>query len=190
VTRRTKIKPKSPEKIAEEKAAKRRTDFAAVGMQPDAADLTANSEDVVSITRASQHTAETARRMDAIEALKEGLPQGAYTLARNLERDMAMARGEHDQGRPMQRVDEDKATGRTDAMLAAADRVRGILARIGDRDRWLLTELLSPSAETLLRSTTWRDTVAYITGETHHHAQGAAVRAAVANLLPAHQKAA
>jgi hypothetical protein len=76
--------------------------------------------------------------------------KGAYDAARRLERDIITARGEHDQGRHLERVDNDQAGDRTDAMVEASRRVDKILGRIGERDAYLLSELISPSVQTRL----------------------------------------
>ncbi len=88
----------------------------------------------------------------------------------------------------MARVDEERGRDRTDAMIMAGVRVDAALAMIGDRDAFLLVELIAPSPATQLQAVTWRDVVAYVTGETHTHAQGAVVRMACANLAAAYNK--
>ena len=106
---------------------------------------------------------------------------GAYDAARRLEADMRQQRGEADRGRSVVRGGEGP-TDVTDARLAAGDRVRIALSRIGDRDALLLTELIYPS----IPRETWRETASYVTGETNEVAQAAAVRSACANLACAY----
>jgi hypothetical protein len=172
-------KPRTPEQIAADKAAKlaaqRAIDFAAVGLQALASTLPANED--ISIQREGQKTKETARRMDAFDALQDGMHPGAFDAARRLERDMRIRRGEHDRGRPSMRVDSDGGRDRTDQAIEAGERVDAVLAKIGERDAWLLSELIYPST-----GRAWRETVAYVTGESHAHAQGAVVRSACENL--------
>jgi len=172
-------RPKSPEQVKREQAEQRARDFEAVGLQADASVLPMNA--AVEVDRESQATAQRARRADAFDLLKDGMRAGSYDAVRKLERDLTIRRGEHDRGRYVDRVDGDKPHGRTDAMIAAGERVDAVLSRIGERDAWLLQVLLSPTAKP------WREIVAYITGETDHHAQGAAVRSASANLADAYR---
>jgi hypothetical protein len=183
-TKRT--KPKTPEQIAADKASARALAFAEVGMQAAASTLKANA-DIQAEAKTREHTAR-ARRMDAFEHLKEGMGKGHYDAARRLERDITISRGEHDRGRSLDRVDNDKATDRTDAMIAASKRVEHALARIGERDGWLLTQLIAPAIHVALSATTWRDVVSYITGEENPHAQAAVVRAACANLAAVYDR--
>lgn len=172
-------KPKNPEQIAAEKRAQRVRDFAAVEMQPEAASLPSSAS--IEVRRDNQRTVAGARRWDAFDALREGMTPGAYDAARRLEADMRQQRGEVDRGRSVVRGGEGP-TDVTDARLAAGDRVRIALSRIGDRDALLLTELIYPS----IPRETWRDTVAVITGEENQVAQAAAVRSACANLALAY----
>jgi hypothetical protein len=81
----------------------------------------------------------------------------------------------------MERVD---CTGghATDAIVQAAQRVDDLRDRIAPRDYWLLCELIIPPID----RGTWRDHVAFITGESHVHAQGAVVRAICVNLRDAY----
>lgn len=180
---RTKAKPKDPQMAAAERRA---AAFGAVGLQMAASALRANA-DINAEPKDREHEAR-ARRQDAFDALREGMVKGAYDAARRLERDIITARGEHDQGRHLERVDNDHAGDRTDAMVEASRRVEKILARVGPRDAWLLSELISPSVQTRLSATNWRGIVAYITGEENPHAQGAVVRAACANLAMGYDK--
>jgi hypothetical protein len=191
---RKRSKPKSPEQIALEKLAQRARDLEAVNIQPEAASLPSNENIIVQ--RKSQQTLAGARRWDCFDALAAKnrkpddklspvLDTASYTAARQLERDMREQRGEVDRGSSGMRVDSDPDRGdHTDAMVAAGKRVRAVLAKIGDRDAMLLTELIYPS----IPRETWRDTVAYVTGETHSHAQAAVVRAACANLAAAYSR--
>jgi hypothetical protein len=184
---RKRSQPKSPEQIAAEKLARRMQDFSAVDMQPGAAALTANGD--VLIERGNQEHVERARRLDAFEALKADMNRkapGAYDAARRLERDIIIRRGEHDHGRPPEKVDGAiiSAYCRNDQIIAAAERVNAVMRGLSDRDAWLLRDLivLPPNRDH------WREVVSFITGETHTHAQGAAVRAACVNLRDAYER--
>lgn len=179
-------KAKTPEQIAAEKAARRAADFASVGLDPAAAALTAN--DGIEIRRKDQKHEHTARRADVFDVLKEGMQPGCYDAARRLEHDMALRRGEGDRGRAMSRVDCEAVSDRTDAMIAAAERIEAVLARVGEVDAFLLTELIEPSPASRLARPGWRDVVAYVTGEEHAMGQGARVRSACANLHLAYER--
>lgn len=174
-------KPKTPEQIAAEKLAARRQDMAAVNLHGDAASLKAHDD--VQITRAGANRYgrkvqnDSARRLDAFEALKSGMQPGCYDAARRLERDILMSLDLAASPNPiMDRVDCER--GRTDFMMLARTRVIEVRGKLPDRDYWLLHDLIAPSID----RGNWRAHVAYITGETHDHAQGAAVRAACVNL--------
>lgn len=186
--RKARAKPKSPEQIAAEKRARllagRSADFAAVNLPSDGATLMQNTS--VHVRRAGQRNLDTARRIDAFEALREGMPPGAYDAARRLERDITISRGEHDHGRPGERVQEDNETskGRIDRMIDASKRVRKVLEKLSQRDQWLLTELITPTPG----REQWRRAVAAITGERTPHGQAAAVRAACVNLRDAYER--
>lgn len=135
----------------------------------------------VEIRRADRTRVASARRLDAFDALRDGMAPGAYDAVRALERWMTLHRGEGDRGRRMVRIDgAAPRLDRTDRMIAAGERVRALLAAVGDRDAWLLSELIEPTPALQLKP--WREVVRHVTGETHPHAQGAAVRAACANL--------
>jgi len=183
-------KPKSPEQIAAARLAKRVASFEAVNLQPEAAALATNND--IEITRAGEVRgtqrvqADVARRLDAFEALRKGMPTGAYDAARRLERDMTIRRGEHDHGRPVERVQGDQvsAFNRNDQIIAAGERVDAVMAWLSDRDGWLLSELIY----TTLPFKEWRSIVAYITGETTDHGQAAAVRSACVNLRDAYDR--
>lgn len=170
-----KHKPKTPEQIAADKLARRQADFEAVNLQPEAAGLERNAN--IEARHAQREKIDGARRADAFDALKPGMAPGAYDAVRRLEMDMAIRRGEGDKGRPMMRVDGGGSDG-LDKRLAAGDRIKAALGGIGDRDAWLLVELI----EKQLMQVPWREVVFRVTGETHDHAQGAAVRSACANL--------
>lgn len=184
-SRAKKAKVRTPEQIAAERAEQRRRDFEAVSLPGDAAALPVHA--TVQVDRESQVTVERARRMDAFDALKDGMQPGAYDAARRLERDLLTARGEHDRGRSAGRVDNGRKGHPTLAMIAASGTVKAILSRVGERDGWLLAELIAPSVPIKLRCSTWREIVAHITGESHAMGQGAVVRSACANLLAAQQ---
>jgi hypothetical protein len=175
-------KPKSPAPIMAERLARRAGDFEAVGLQPEAAAL-ATSE-AVEVRRSGRANLAGARRLDAFDALRDGMVPGGYDAARRLEADLRLRRGEADHGRSLIRVDGGgEGPALLDRQLAAGRRVDAALARVGARDSWLLCELIYPSVE----RSSWRETVAHITGETHAHAQGAAVRGACANLAAAYE---
>ena len=186
--RKKKHKPMSPEQIAAKRLAERMEDFAVVNLPGSAAAL-ATFDDVV-VDRAVRQSAskrgnvDRARRTDVFDALKDGMTAGSYDAARRLERDMALRAGENGRGPNLDRVDCDGQRDRTDAMLLAGQRIDGVLALLGDREGWLLTELILP----VVTRPTWRQTVAHITGESHAHAQAAVVRSACENLRDAYQR--
>jgi hypothetical protein len=164
-------------------AVQRARDFEAVNLQPESAAREVNQN--IAIQREGPKAETGARRMDAFDALRPNLAPGAYDAVRQFERDLLTSRGEGDRGHRLERVDCDTGRDRTDRMLEASDRVKAMLSRIGDRDQWLLVELLCPSEDMKLRASTWRTVVFIITGETDLKAQGAAVRAVAANLAAA-----
>lgn len=181
-----------PAKKAKSPAAERRKAFEAIGLDAGAAALRQQQD--VEIVRAGQvrdsegHTVnnDVARRLDAFEALRDSMRRepyvGCYDAARRLERDALIALGQHDSGKPLDRVDGDaSAFGRIDAMIDASHRLEAVRTRVSDRDWWLLNELIYPTRA----RETWREIVRYVTGETNASAQGAAVRAACANLRDA-----
>jgi hypothetical protein len=176
-----KSKPKSPAEILAERSARRARDFEAVGLQPEAAGLPSSRQ--VEVRRAGRANALVARRLDAFDALRDGMDPGAYDAARRLEEDMRMRRGEVEKGRSLIRVDgRGDAPALLDRQLAAGRRVDAVLGRVGARDAWLLSELIYPPVE----RESWRETVRQVAGETHPHGQAAAVRAACANLAAAY----
>lgn len=182
-------KPRKPRKteaqVEAERILKRANDMEAVNLQPDAAALPLQAE--IEITRAGQgrgsQTVKTdsARRLDAFEALKGGMAPGAYDAARKFEHDLLVRHGLAEGGRSMERVD---CTGGhvTDSIIKAAENVENIQDRIPPRDFWLLCELIVPP----VHRGTWRDHVHYITGERHSEGQASAVRAACVNLRDAY----
>ncbi len=183
-------KPKRPHNPATE----RRQAFEAIGLDGDAASLTQQQD--VQIVRAGQvrdgegHTVnnDVARRLDAFEALRESMQRepytGCYDAARRLERDVLIALGQHDHGRAPDRVDcEQAAFNRVDTMIAASQRLELLRNSMASRDWVLLNELIYPTRA----RETWRDIVAYVTGERNANAQGAAVRAACVNLRDAYR---
>lgn len=189
MARKSKPKPKTPDQIQAEKLKARKRDFEAVNLPADAAELP-NHQGVV-ITRAGEARDsqkvedDTARRADAFDVLRKGFVTGGYDAVRRLERAMLRQHGEGDKGRNLERVDGSPGS-EIHTILAKVDagtEVAWVLRHTGDRDALLLGELLRPKTH----RPTWRDHVAYVTGETHEHAQGAAVRAAVANLVPAYK---
>lgn len=184
---------KTPEEIAAALIARRGQDLAAVGISPEAAALPSHVD--VEVTRTGHARdgqrvdRDAARRLDAFEALRESMSRephvGAYDAARRLERDMLVSLGQHDHGRPLDRVDcEQGAFNRVDQMVFAAERLDALRQRVPDRDWWLLSELIWPTTG----RTTWRAAVAYVTGEQNHNAQGAAVRSACVNLRDAYSR--
>jgi hypothetical protein len=147
----------------------------------------------VEITRAGEQRAksaddkkaahDTARRLDAFEALKAGMVAGAYDAARRFERDYLTRQGRGSTGRPLsERVDCSR--GRIDVMVQAGMRVDEITARIPPRDFWLLTELIAPPVE----RGTWRDHVAYVTGIFEPMPQGETVKDTCERLLHAYME--
>jgi hypothetical protein len=185
-----KPKPSSPEDIARKAAERRRAAFEAVNLPADIAELIQNAE--IEVTRAGEERdrqkvkEDSARRLDAFSALKAGMQAGCYTAARRYEEQILIRRGEGDVGPSRERVD--CTAGLTsDRMILAAEWIEGVNAKLPPRDWWLLMELISPTIE----RTSWRETVVYITGETHDHAQGSAVRSMAVNLrdaIAAHEK--
>ena len=185
---RRKIKPKSPEQIMAERIAQRALDLAAINAPTSAAALERQA-DIEVVRAGSRRDGQTVkhdvgRRMDAFLALREGMAPGSYDAARRLERDVLVSMGQNDQGRTPDRVDcEQAAFNRTDMMIMATDRVVRVTKLLSERDRRLLTEIIFPRRE----HRSWREIVTHVTGETHTHAQGAAVRAACENLRDAYQ---
>lgn len=158
--------------------------FDAVGLSPASALLQANAD--ISVQRNTQSTVQSARREDAFDALKAKMEPGAYDAARRLEADMRIRRGEDDRGQRLVVVNGQAGDkGSMDRRLDAAKRVDAVLMGVGERDAWLLTELIYPAQ----RRESWRLHVAYITGETNEVAQGAVVRGACANLARAYDSA-
>lgn len=184
MAKRPKIR-RSAAQIEAERILRRALDLEAVNLQPDAAVLTTMAD--IEVTRAGEVRAsqtvktDAARRLDAFEALKGGMADGAYDAARRFERDLLVRHGIADGGRSMERVD---CTGghASDAIIHAAEKVEDVQDRIPPRDYWLLCELIVPP----IRRGAWRDHVQYVTGESHAHGQGAAVRAACVNLRDAY----
>lgn len=181
MSRRPRAKPKTPEEIMAARLAERRQDLEAVGVPLDAATLP-HGEAVEVIRAGAKHgeqTAkhDTARRLDAFEALRGTMAPGCYDAARRLEQDILIRYGWSDRPTAGERVDC-TAGPITDAKLAAGRRVDQINQRLSCRDTWLLTELIVGHADRPL----WRQIVAHITGEENPNAQGAAVRAATVNL--------
>ena len=180
-------KPKSPEAILAERA----RDFAAVGLQAEAAGLSANAN--IEVRRQSQATLTGARRVDAFDALREGMAKGAYDAARRLEADLTLRVGRPGAsgGGGTERIDcagsatvgDAMAAERLDRARSAGRRADAVLGRVGPRDAMLLGELMAPS----LPERGWRETVRAVTGEDNPVAQAAVVRAACANLAMAYE---
>jgi len=199
---------KSSEQIAAEAILKRAHDMEAVNLPPEAASLSRQRD--IEITRAGEQRAkatddkkvqhDTARRLDAFEALKGGFDAGCYDAARRLERDLLARLSRGDRAVLGERVDGER--GAADRAIFAGERVDEIRDRIPQRDFWLLTELIDPpferdgiqpakknpdgSLEYGPALFGWRAHVYYITGERHTEAQAAAVRAACVNLRDAY----
>lgn len=182
-------KPKSPEQILAEAAERRRQAFAAVGLSAEMADLVTNSD--IDVTRKAEQreggkTVEdnSARRLDAFEALRSGMDKGAYDAARRLEADLLTRRGEGDKGQRLERVDCEGGRDLTDHIVAAGQACDYVKTRLSRRDWWLFNELIQPPVD----RGTWRAHVFYVTGEENWNAQGAAVRAACTNLRDAYEE--
>lgn len=185
-----KVRKETPQQIAAKLLARKRQDFEAVGLSPEAADLQQN--EAVQITREGGKRdgrtvdKDSARRIDGIEAVR-GLLKGrdaggCYDALRRLERDMIWRRGEGDRGRILERVDGDSERDRTDKIVQAGLSCDYIASRLSRRDWWLLNELIVPSRE----HEAWRGAVFYVTGEQNEMAQGACVRSACVNLRDAY----
>lgn len=187
--RRIRAKAKDPQVAAAEKRAR---DFQSVGLSADSASLRTSADLTVEPAQRGEagkrgHE-DRARRVDAFEALKDGLQRlGVYAIARKYEVDVVTAAGEHDRGRSLNRVDGDRPGGREDDMIDASKRVKFVRGQIGAFNANLLDELISPSALTRLCGPTWRDTVSLIAHETNEHAQAAVVRLACLSLAAAYR---
>lgn len=186
-----KAQRRTPAQIAADLAQRQRQRFEAVNLPAELAELITGAD--IEVTRAGEERdkqrvqEDSARRLDAFSALKEGMQKGCYDAARQYEHQILVRRGENDRGPSAERVNR-TAGFTTDAMVDAAIWLEAINARLAPRDWWLLSELISPS----VGNPTWREAVAYITGETHTHGQGAAVRSMTVNLrdaIEAHEKA-
>lgn len=168
--------------------AKRQQDLTAVNLPPEAATLPRQAD--ITVTRAGEQRAratddkraghDTARRQDAFDALRAGLAPGCFDAAKRLERDILTRLGRGDRCVLGERVDASR--GAADRAIVAGLRVDEVRDRIPPRDFWLLTELIAPPID----RGTWRDHVAYVTGERHDHGQSAAVRASCVNLRDAY----
>ena len=191
-------KPSDPATIARRTAERRRKDFASVDLAPEAADLPQNAAVLVEpVTRADpgagvKGNEKRAQRQDVFARLyaRSALTTPQLDAVRRLERDMAERRGEGDGGGGGlgTRVDCARPIPVSDRSIAAAERVEAAFARIGRRDAELLTELLEPRRVLTTEAERWRVVVRLITGETHSHAQGAAIRAAADNLAQAYRE--
>lgn len=171
----------------------RGADLAAVNLPEGAAHLATQAD--IDITRAGARRGtqvakeDSARRLDAFDALRDSMKAaefaGCYDAARRLERDYLIRYGQHDHGRPVDRVDcEQAAFNRNDLMIMAGQRIDAVMERLSYRDGRLMRELIVPPRPW----TTWRMAVAFVTGEANHNAQGAAVRSACVNLRDAYQR--
>jgi hypothetical protein len=176
---------KTPEEREAERILARARDLDAVNLQPDVAALLSGAD--IEVTRAGQKregqkvTSDSARRLDAFAALKDGMAVGAYDAARRLEADILARMGIYDRSGAVQRVDKSAGI-TTDTMRAAGIMVDRVLGRLSARDGNLLHELINPP---LCRGT-WRDHVRYMTGEVNAVAQGAVVRMVCVNLRDAY----
>jgi hypothetical protein len=184
MAKRSRIR-KTAEQQAAEALVKRGLDLEAVNLPKEGSAL--GTQDNIEVTRKGEKREgraveeNSARRLDAFEALKAGMVAGAYDAARRLETDILIRRGENDKGRATGRVDRTAGL-TTDAMIQAAQRIEQIIDRIPPRDWWLLNELIAPAVE----RKPWREAVQYITGERHTEGQASAVRAACVNLRDAY----
>jgi hypothetical protein len=189
-------------KAAQAELDRKRQDFGAVNLQPDAASLL--SQQSIQITRTGAKRdgqvvqENSVRRLDAFAALKESMEKGAFDAARRLERDMRMRRGDGDKGQRVERVDCDGKRDLTDLIITAGQNCDSVKSRLSPRDWWLLVEMIDPAVSRDGWCKIWKDEqdveqragpfygwrahVAYITGEINPNAQGAAVRAACVNL--------
>jgi hypothetical protein len=203
VSRRKPAKVPTQRKVRTE-AQQRADDMAAVNIQPESATLPRQAD--IEVTRAGGRREgqkvkdDTARRLDAFSALKDGMAQGCYDAARRFERDVLTRLGLGPGGQALgERVD--CARGRVDAMVQAGLRVDEVNDRIPPRDFWLLMDLIAPRIDrdgfTISRGKGdkievfgpffgWRAHTAYITGESNAHAQCAVIRAATVNLRDAY----
>ncbi len=180
-------KPKSPELILSGRA----RDFAAVGLQPEAARLPANRN--IEVRRQTLRSLTGARRVDAFDALRDGMAKGAYDAVRRLEEDMMLRGGQpaSSGGGTRERIDcaagaavaDTVAVNRLDRSLAAGRRIERVMSRMGPRDALLLGQLIAPA----MAGQSWRETVRRVTGEDNPVAQAAVVRAACANLAMAYE---
>lgn len=192
MSRKPRAKPKSPEQIAADRLAARVRDLEAVNIPADLASL-ATGQDIEVVRAgdgrdAQRVSTDSARRLDAFAALRESMRTpafaGCYDIARRFEHDLAVSHGEHDKGKPMERVDGGQGgAGRIDQMIAATKQLEAVRAHVSGRDWWLLSELARPTRI----HATWRHAVAYVTGEENWNAQGAVVRAACVNLRDAYR---
>lgn len=183
---------KRPRKTAEEVAAdllaRKRQRFEAVNLPPEVAELITGAD--IEVTRSGEKRGDqtvkedSARRLDAFAALKDGMDKGCFDAARRLERDLLVRRGEGDRGQRVERVDCDAGLDLTDLIVAAGQSCDYIKSRLSPRDWWLLHELIQPSLE----RPDWRAHVAYVTGEANWNAQGALVRAVCLNLRDAYEE--
>lgn len=167
-------------------AAQRVRDFDAVNLQPAAAVLPMNDD--VEVRHLDRERVDGARRMDAFDACKKGMAIGAYDAARALERLYRIRLEEGDRGgTPPERVNggqeikRDAEHRRAVNRAKATEKIEAVLAKVGERDAWLLDELIAPRRQW----PNWRATVAYVTGEENLPAQAALVRHVSANLAAA-----
>ena len=184
---------KTAAEIAAALIARRGQDFEAIGLAPEAAALQTQSDIEITRkgdTRVSHKTGakveeNSARRLDAFEALRDGMEKGCYDAARRFERDLAISLNEHDRGRSLMRVDNEKPGDRMDDIVAASKRLGEVMRFVSYRDAWLLQWLIRPPAN---RFEGWRAIVYHITGETDRLCQGAAVRLACGALRDAYER--
>lgn len=168
-------KPSTPQEIAAKRLERRRADFEAVGLQPDAAALPTAA--AIEVVRKSQKTEQTARRTDVFLALCRGMEAGAYDAARRLERDLMTASGVRDPDHlPPGVTGGPGVRDWTDTMIAASRRIARLKETMPEREFWLMSELIAPQRPDAGAPREWRDTVAYITGEELADAQPALVR--------------
>lgn len=178
----------TPSQIAAKLLERKRQDFAAVNLPTDAAELIRNA--AIEVNRAGAQRGaqkvneDSARRLDAFSALKDGMDKGAYDAARRLERDILARRGEGDRGARSERVDCDAGRDIADLIVRAGQDCDYVKSRLSRRDWWLLVELIQPPVD----RGHWRQHVFYITGEANPHAQAGCVRSASVNLRDVYEE--
>lgn len=201
MTSRRKYKPKSPEQITLEAAARRAAERTAdarleYGVNTEALALPSNESVVVVMEKAKTKTVQTARRDPMRETLKatpEGSTPEAKTKAEGLtiRRTQALDRYEADVREMMGEGFKEQGgefvdgaswqrAGTTERRLLAGARIDIVRSLIGRRQTAIVEMVISPAG-----GETWREGVARLTRETNAMAQSACVRAAVDDLIEA-----